>query len=143
MTSRRSPGVASQSAIAPVLGTAAPAIESFTSLVRLIVESRQKLARQQTERARIGAAAQVQLARIGAQQACMQSVLDVVFAERRETIRGLFAHLDDARRRNDADGAARALDAIVHVACSSPFAALRDAASAHHALQDPDATWEF
>ena len=73
----------------------------------------------------------------------MVKFLDETFAERRQNFRDLFQRLDLALERDSLEGTKEVLGAIVDLAKSSPFEALRDAATAHAVLLDKSVTWEL
>jgi len=98
---------------------------------------------QRTERTRITETARVQIEEIRARRDVMINFMDQTFAERRQNFRDLFERLDRAIESNNPENTRAVLDAIVDVAKTSPFAALRDAVSAQAALKDKNITWEF
>jgi hypothetical protein len=118
-------------------------LHEVVDVVRICADCIKTIEAQQTERTRIEQKARVQLEVIRERRELMVRFLDETFAERRQNFRDLFQRLDLALERDSLDGAREILGAIVDLAKSSPFEALRDAATAQAVLLDKSVTWEF
>lgn len=118
-------------------------IEQVVGIVQVCAECAREIAEQRTEQARISSETQVQIEFIRSRREILTQLLDQIFAERKENFRMLFDRFDTAAARGDLDASQQVLDTIVNLAKSSPFQALRDAASAHEALLDKNTVWEF
>jgi len=134
-----SPGspAASLSNLAPDL------LAQVVDVVKVCVECHKEIERCKTERVRFSETARVQVEQIRSRRDILVQFMDHTFKERKENFEALFARLDTTLEQGNTDGARAVLDTIVTIAKSSPFEALRDAASAHNALLDKNVTWEF
>jgi len=112
-------------------------------VVKTCVECHKEIERCKTERIRFSESARVQVELIRSRREVLVEFMDRTFKERKENFRELFLRLDSALEQGNVDGTRAVLDAIVTVAKSSPFEALRDAAGAHTVLLDKNVTWEF
>lgn len=118
-------------------------VEQVVGIVQVCAECAREIAEQRTEQARISANTKVQIELIRSRREILAHLLDQIFAERKENFHMLFERFDTATARGDLGGSQQVLDTIVNLAKSSPFQALRDAASAHTALLDKNTVWEF
>jgi hypothetical protein len=118
-------------------------VEQTAGVIQICAECAQEIARQRTEQVRISAVAVTQIELIRSRRAILTDLLDRAFAERKENFKSLFERLDEATARGDLEGSQQVLDTIVNLAKTSPFQALRDAATAHQALLDKNTMWEF
>lgn len=122
---------------------AANLVEQTAGVIQVCAECAQEIARQRTEQVRISAVAAAQIELIRSRREILTELLDRAFAERKENFKSLFERFDEATARGDLGGSQQVLDTIVNLAKTSPFQALRDAATAHEALLDKNTTWEF
>ena len=118
-------------------------LQEAVEVVRICIECVEKIEQHKSERARIEQSARVKIELIQSRRELMVKFLDQAFAERRQNFQDLFVRLDVALSRDSVEGVREVLGAIITIANSSPFEALRDAASAHEALLDRSVTWEF
>jgi|LSQX01.1.fsa_nt_gb predicted RNase H-like nuclease (RuvC/YqgF family) len=118
-------------------------LHEVKDLFRFCAESARAISEYRTERASIEANARVQIESIRSQREVIITFLEKTFEERHENFRNLFDRLDDALDNDNLEATKLVLCTLVHYAKSSPFDALRDAVSAHEALQDKSTIWEF
>jgi hypothetical protein len=118
-------------------------VREVADIFRICADCVKEIEEQRTERTRITETARVQIEEIRARRDVMISFMAQTFAERSQEFRDLFQRLDRAMESNNPENTRAVLDAIVDVAKTSPFAALRDAVSAQAALKDKNITWEF
>ena len=130
-------------AFAAAANAGAMFLHEVVDVVRICADCVKTIEAQQTERTRIDGKARVQIEHIRDRRELMVKFLDEAFAERRQNFRELFQRLDLAMERDSLDGTKEVLGAIVDLAKSSPFEALRDAATAHTVLLDKSVTWEL
>jgi vacuolar-type H+-ATPase subunit I/STV1 len=132
---------------ASAFGTAANAgtslLHEVVDVVRICADCVKTIEAEQTERTRIDRKARLQIELIRERRELMVKFLDEAFAERRQNFRDLFQRLDLALERDSLEETTAVLGAIVDLAKSSPFEALRDAATAHAVLLDKSVTWEL
>lgn len=118
-------------------------VEQVAGIIKVCAECSQEIAQQRTEQVRITEEARVQIEQIRSRRELLSAMLDRIFTERRENFRALFDRLDVASTRGDFTESKQVLDTIVSLAQTSPFQALREAATAHEALLDKGKVWEF
>lgn len=130
-------------AFASAANAAASLVHEVADVVRICADCAKNIEEQRTEQTRIHERARVQIELIQSRRDLMVGFLSEAFRERRQNFDELFQRLDTAMERDNVAGARDVLGAIVTLAKSSPFDALRDAALAHEALLDKSITWEF
>lgn len=108
---------------------------------REIVANIKEIAVQRTEQERIREQSRQEVERIHAFRDVMLDYLDRSFDERRENFQQLFARLDKAIETENVELARVTLDAVVHLADSSPFKALSDTLATQRALGEKGKDW--
>ncbi len=116
-------------------------VAQVVDLVKTCVDCHKEVARCRTEQVRLSEAGRVQVEFIRARGDLLREFMEKSFAERKGNFDALFARLDAAMAQGSLEGTSAVLEAIVAIAKTSPFEALRDTAKAHGALQDKTVTW--
>lgn len=91
-----------------------------------IARSVHGIAQERTKQREIERAMVTEVARINAMRDVLLAYVDRSFDERRENFKALFAQVDQAMKAKDPEALSMMLGAVVKLAESSPFAALRD-----------------
>jgi hypothetical protein len=130
-------------ALTTAASASASVLHEVVEIVRVCAECAKTIGVQQTERYRVKEEARVQIDLIRSRRELLERFLDGSFAERRHNFGELFERLDLALAQDSPEATREILGAIVSLATSSPFEALRDAATAHEALLDKSLNWEF
>lgn len=111
--------------------------------IRHVATCLKEIAEQHTEQARIEAEARTEVERIRADRDVLMHYLDRTFDERRKNFGDLFSGLDRALDSNDIQAVSSILDAIVQMADSSPFKALKDIKATQEVLKDKNKEWDL
>lgn len=130
-------------ALATAANGAAQVLGQVAEVVRICADCVKAIEAEQTEQTRIDRRARVQIELIRERRELMVTFLNKTFAERRQNFQELFQRLDVALERDHLEGTKEVLAAITDLAKSSPFEALRDAASAHEGLKDKCVVWDL
>lgn len=132
----------------PAVGAAGPpapqvSAQQLVDAIKHVATCVRDIAGQQTEQARIAADARKEIERVHAVRNVLMSYLDRSFDERRHNFEELFTRLDRALESDNVHAVAATLDAIVKIADSSPFKALKDIQATQKLLKDKSKEWDL
>lgn len=118
-------------------------LEGLIEGIKHVATCLKEIAEQKTEQARIEADARKEVERVQAVRDVLMDYLDRSFDERRHNFAELFSRLDKALEADNVQAVAATLDAIVKIADSSPFKALRDIQATQKVLKEKSKEWDL
>lgn len=121
-------------------------VDALAALNQIVEGARECITVHEVEsskRARLQAYETVEVARIRAGEAVLRDYFSRVFAERRYLYEEMFARLDVALEKGNAEVLHSVVVGIVDIAKSSPLAAMGDLGQIRQALDDPNQVWDL
>lgn len=121
----------------------AQALVAFQDVVTAYTSYKQTTEEEATKREEIQAKREIVLEKIRMQRDFLMEALRQSFEERRHLFEKIFSIADDAIAKGDSQNLGIALQGMVEIAKSNPFALLADTQKTRNALQDPNHKWKF